>query len=143
MNGIYNTYFFHPLTNNGGNTPREIQDNLLSLECIVRDAVQRCPQIRPVLPQTEWACLIGHPEVPYEKAILWCKDRLETCDLGYWPQKGEGPLAGEILHPTRGVLLEVVWAREMQAKEELGLFTELDAMAQWCSDLEQNTNTED
>jgi len=138
MSRYYNTYFFHPLTNDSKNTKAEIEDNLRSLECIVRDAVDRCPQIRPVLPQTEWACLIG--TIPYDVALMWCKDRLETCDLAYHPQIGEGPLAGLPLHPTHGVMLELQWAMELQEKEELGLFSDLNAMAQWFSDLENGYN---
>ena len=134
--GSIRTYFFHPLTDGGRNDPLFIKENLLSLGCHARLALQKCPQIRPVLPQTEWECLIG--SLGYETAMAWCKDKLDTCSLGYWPQVGEGPLAGLPLIPTEGVTREIVWAREMEAKEELGLFTDLDLMAQYLHDLEQS-----
>ncbi len=131
--GIIRTYFFHPLTNGGANTPGQIKDNLISLECIVRLAVARCPQIRPVVPQAQWACLIGIQS--YEQALQWCEDELATCSLGFQPQVGEGARAGQALHPTPGVLREIRLAEEMETKGELGLFKDLELMAQFIHDL--------
>ena len=91
--GTIKTYFMHPLTNSGGNTPGAIKDNLVSLDCIVRLAWQRCPQIKPIVPQAHWACLIGL--MSWDEAMRWCRDELLSCSLAYWPQIREGPRAGE------------------------------------------------
>jgi len=134
--GSTRTYFIHPLTDGGRATPEQVRDNLMSLDCIVRNAFIKCPQIRPVVPQAHWACLIGIMD--YEQAMTWCYDELQTCSLAFWAQVREGNRAGELLVPTGGVLREVAWAKEMQRKEELGLFTDLALMAQHISDLNNN-----
>ena len=123
------------MTNSGQNNGEQIKNNILSLHAHARIVAQQCPQIKPILPQTHWECLIG--VIDYETAMLWCKDELERCALGYWPQIGMGPRSGEKLIPTAGVIREIQWAKLMQEKEEIYVFKDLGLMAQWLWDMEQ------